>query len=141
MFVKLTYLLFYRHIFHPTHPTIFFVNAGIALMLVAYLSMSVATFAQCHPVEYTWDKSMKGGRCFRPSRLAFTTGAFNVFSDIYILLVPIPAVMSLPLGTTRKLRVIGIFGLGILCVFHPVQRQPWLILQIVLVPQVSCGLL
>ena len=114
MFVKLTCLLFYRHIFHPAHKTLFFVNAGIAFVLVAYLSMFITALVQCQPIAYAWDRRIKGGHCFQARGLAYASGAVNAFSDIYILLVPIPAVMALPLGMARKVRIIGVFGLGIL---------------------------
>lgn len=114
MFVKLTCLLFYRHLFCPKRKTLWFVNAGIGFVVWSYLSLIVAALAQCHPFAYAWNKTIPGGHCFQPMGLSYASGALNCFSDIYILLVPIPAVMSLPLGTARKLRIIGVFALGLL---------------------------
>jgi hypothetical protein len=114
MSVKLTCLLFYRNIFHPTHKTLFFVNAGIAFVLVAYLSLFTASVLQCHPIAYSWDKSIKGGHCHQPEGIAYSTSGVNAFSDIYTLIVPIPAVMGLPLSTPKKMRILSVFGLGIL---------------------------
>jgi hypothetical protein len=113
MSVKLTCLTFYRHIFHPTHKTLLFVNAGIAFVLVSYISIVFAVAFECRPIQRMWNKAIPG-HCFKQQGLAYTGAGVNAVSDLYILLVPIPAVLSLPLSKGRKFRILTIFGLGIL---------------------------
>lgn len=112
MFVKLTCLLFYRHIFYPSRNTLLFVNAGIAFVSIAYISVFIVSFFQCQPLPDIWHDAINGGRCYQGHALAYFSAALDVFSDLYILLVPIPTVIALPVGTMHKVRILVVFELG-----------------------------
>ncbi|KAF7512410.1 hypothetical protein GJ744_001345 [Endocarpon pusillum] len=44
----------------------------------------------------------------------YVTTAFNVLSDFYLVILPIPVVLSLHMSAQKKIRVISIFMLGFL---------------------------
>lgn len=44
----------------------------------------------------------------------YVTSAFNVVSDFYLVVIPIPVVIHLDMSMEKKIRVCSIFMLGIL---------------------------
>ncbi|KAF4616225.1 hypothetical protein G7Y89_g15181 [Cudoniella acicularis] len=113
MSVKLTCLLFYRTIFSSAHKTTIFVNVGIGFVIVVYLGMFFESVFECNPVARAWDRSIPGTCTNAQGVISFFSGGVNAFSDIYILLVPVPAVYALPLGRWQKIRILAVFSLGL----------------------------
>lgn len=111
--IKLSCLLFYRRVFSPSAKTLFFIHAGIGFVVVSYAAILLATIFECTPIQKSWYPAT-AGHCFTPKILPYTSGAVNVVTDIYVLILPVPALLHLKLGTSRKIRVMAIFGLGIL---------------------------
>ena len=68
---------------------------------------------QCHPVKYVWNKDPSiDGTCIN-QWLFFVVGSVpNVATDFAILILPMPAVWALNMGTAQKISVIGILLLG-----------------------------
>ncbi|KAH8650551.1 hypothetical protein BGZ60DRAFT_192892 [Tricladium varicosporioides] len=109
--IKLTCLLFYRNIFSPSHKTLIFVNAGIVFVLLVYTGMFFAQLFNCSPVQLAWDMTLHG-HCTPKKIMTYLSGAVNAATDIYVLMVPVPAVWALPVDTGRKIRVVSVFSLG-----------------------------
>ncbi|KAF4628640.1 hypothetical protein G7Y89_g9511 [Cudoniella acicularis] len=117
-FIKLTCLLFYRNIFSPSHKTLYFVNAGIVVVIIAYSGMFFTQLFNCVPVEKAWDMWITRGLCTPKLILRYLSAAVNASTDFYVLIVPIPAVWALPVDTGRKIRVLAVFSMGLLaCTF------------------------
>lgn len=95
--------------------------------------MTAAIF-QCQDVKSAWntdgyfsqfdDKRYKDPdapkgmtlKCFDPMPLWIFTGAANLLSDVIILLLPIPALLSLRVPMSKRLALIGIFSVGIMAI-------------------------
>jgi len=54
------------------------------------------------------------GRCFPPKILPYLSGVLNSATDIYVLIIPIRPLWDLQMDLNRKLRVMAVFGVGIL---------------------------
>lgn len=76
-----------------------FVRAGLSII-------------QCHPLSYIWDPSVAGGYCGRIPLAGTITAAFNVLTDIIILVMPMPVLWKLQMEMRMKLQIMGIFLLG-----------------------------
>lgn len=76
---------------------------GIMVILVCAL--------QCRPVQYTWDKSIKG-TCINAPLFFIIGSAPNVFTDFVLLVLPLPAVWNLHTTRAQKISLTGIFMLG-----------------------------
>jgi hypothetical protein len=111
--VKMSCLLFYGRIFSPSRETLLFIKGGIFFVLAACAAMLFSTVFRCIPIQKSWN-ALSPGHCFPVKRLAYASGIINVVSDIYVLVLPIPCIWGLNLSTSRKLRTIAIFSLGIL---------------------------
>ncbi|CAG8978211.1 hypothetical protein HYALB_00011792 [Hymenoscyphus albidus] len=111
--IKLACLSFYRNIFMSIRKTLMFVNVGIIAVLVLYTVMLFAQVFQCVPVAVSWDNTIDG-YCTKVHFVTYYSGFVNTFSDIYVLMLPIPAVWALPLAPTQKLQILSVFALGLM---------------------------
>jgi hypothetical protein len=75
--------------------------------------MFLSESLECIPIQKLWDPAIVTGHCFDPKIQTYTNAVLNTLTDIYVLLLPIPALWGLPLGPGRKFRVIAVFGLGL----------------------------
>ena len=69
---------------------------------------------QCTPVNYFWDKTIKGGTCL-PNALitiGMSNGVLSFVGDLFILAMPIPMILKLNLNARRKAALIAMFLLG-----------------------------
>jgi hypothetical protein len=55
-------------------------------------------------------------KCYNPIRLWVFSAAVNLLSDVVILLLPIPALLSLRVPMSKRLALIGIFSIGIMAI-------------------------
>lgn len=83
--------------------------AFVTLYLVA--QFMTYTFFYCKPIRMIWDVTVQGN-CINDYVQVVVTGAFNIFSDLAILVLPLPMLWRLQLGINHKLSLIGIFALG-----------------------------
>lgn len=89
-----------------------FINVGVGFIIISYAAMFLSESFECIPVQKLWDPFL-GGQCFNPKIQTYANAGLNTFTDIYVLLLPVPALWGLPLGAGRKFRVMAVFGLGL----------------------------
>jgi hypothetical protein len=65
----------------------------------------------CLPVEKAWNNALPG-HCSNPAILAYLTGAWNIVVDIFVLVVPIPLIRGLHMGSNKKMRLGIVFSIG-----------------------------
>lgn len=115
--VKTSVLLQYRRVF-PTTAMRWTCYTLLALVgTYTIISVFIAGF-DCAPVALFWDKSLSG-KCINGLAFWFANAAFNILSDIAILIAPMPVLKSLNLGKKQKIALFGIFALGGLFVLLP----------------------
>lgn len=96
-FTKLSLLLLYFRLFSPAKLFKYLILAGIATCFLAYTTCMLS-YIFLDPLLLL--------------KVNYATGAFNVFSDLYILFLPIVAVSQLQLPKAKKLGVMLIFLSG-----------------------------
>jgi hypothetical protein len=95
---------------------------GLSVTFVFYTVSLVLNAVPCHPRgghdRISYLAGMANRQCAGSStllqRTSLATGTFGVISDLYILIMPMPAVAKLQLGRRRKLGVYLIFSSGAL---------------------------
>lgn len=92
-----------------------FILAGLLFILVAYTALLVANNLDCIPVERHWNPTVDG-HCLPAGSLAYSSGAFNVASDIFVVFLPLPAIWKLNMRLSRRLKIMTVFGFGIMYV-------------------------
>lgn len=127
-FVKLSILYFYRAIAaQRTFRRI--VHATIAFVSLYTIAAAIAGIFQCQKPSDSWDTAnyfaqfdrnpntkQKQLACFDPTKLWIFCGAANLLTDVIILLMPIPALLSLRVPVSKRLALIGIFSVGIMAI-------------------------
>ena len=71
-------------------------------LILNCLTAIIAAQLECIPLAYTWDKSIKGGRCFNQILWYKLTNFPNVIADVAIMLLPVQTIWTLKTSTARK---------------------------------------
>lgn len=86
---------------------------------IVYLIIFFFLFAfNCNPPARTWHLLgwTGGGTCFDNIKTSYAVGGINIFTDVVILIMPLPLIYHLQLSFAHKLGLVAIFGTGILFV-------------------------
>ncbi|KAL5394486.1 hypothetical protein PMIN02_004958 [Paraphaeosphaeria minitans] len=127
-FVKLSILFFYRNI--ASHRTFRRVVHSLIAFVIAYtFATTTAAAFQCQNPAGSIDvagylaqldrdpsTNKKNFKCFDPTRLWLFTGAVNLFTDVLILLLPIPTLLGLRVPMNKRLALVSIFSIGIMAI-------------------------
>jgi hypothetical protein len=113
--LKLTALWFYRRIFGPQTRTRYVVHGVIVFIIIAYTALLFISVLSCMPLERRFNQFIEG-HCLPQGVTAYLSGAINVLTDAFVVLLPMPAIWKLNLQAERKLRAFCVFGLGIMYV-------------------------
>jgi hypothetical protein len=127
-FVKLSILSFFRTI--ASHRTLRHVVNGTILFVGLYsLGATIAAAFQCRKPSDAWNTdayfaqfdttpnpNAPKTQCYDPTIYFMFTAALNLFSDVVILLIPIPTLLSLSVPLKQRLALVGIFSVGMLAI-------------------------
>ena len=72
----------------------------------------------CIPVQKDWNPTIKG-HCLPSGVGGSVTAIFNVISDLYIFLIPLPFVWKLQMKRSARIRLVLIFSLGAMYGYFP----------------------
>lgn len=115
--IKLSIFLLYLRIFTLEQRTRIVIYCGIALTSIFYTFSTLFPIIVCSPRKgETRFVSQFSSRCAQENTLGYIMTAFNVISDHYILVIPMPIVWKLQLPTRKKVEVSAVFLIGILSV-------------------------
>jgi hypothetical protein len=122
--LKLSFLFFYLRIFTPTRLENW-VRLIIAIQVAASLAFTFATIFQCTPISYAWNNwdGESKGHCVNISAATWSLAIFTIVLDITVLILPIPELRRLIMNRTKKIYVMLMFGLGILYVPIPEEKD------------------
>lgn len=114
-FAKASLFLLYLRLFTPDRWTRKFIYLGLVITFAAYLATTVAFGGFCLPrPSESWAEALLSPRCGKATGMTYIQGIFNVVSDFYILILPVPVVIKLRLPLKRKIGVCAIFMTGLL---------------------------
>lgn len=89
-------------------------NGTIILHTLFFLVCLACTIWQCRPVEKAWDVlGQMSGTCINTTAFFYFTSGFNIVTDLWILLLPIPTLRYLRIRQREKVALYGVFGIGI----------------------------
>ncbi|KAL8892838.1 MAG: hypothetical protein Q9215_000202 [Flavoplaca cf. flavocitrina] len=114
--IKLSLFLLFLEIFGTLRWLRLLVYLGIVVNGIIYLAITIAMAASCAPKHgYTkldYLSAITADKCARNDYLNTWPGLFNILSDFYLLILPLPAVWGLQLPTRKKLGICGMFLTG-----------------------------
>ncbi len=82
------------------------------MILYFIVNLFVAIF-ECRPVEFYWDKSIKGGTCINEIQFFRWNGVANLLTDFMMWSLTLPVIWRLKLSARQKLSLSTVFLLGI----------------------------
>ncbi|KAE8377969.1 hypothetical protein BDV26DRAFT_304708 [Aspergillus bertholletiae] len=113
-FVKTAILLFYLRL----NPDKRFRQMTWAILgFVAFYSLlSILIFTLgCRPVQAMWDVTITDAKCVDQFSFVYANAAFNVFSDLATLVLPIKLCWSLQTSRRQRMLLMVVFGMGSFC--------------------------
>lgn len=84
----------------------------MAFVMGLAISVFFADLMQCTPISFFWDKSIQGGFCIDGVLFYFVTAGISTFTDLWILVMPMPMVWGLHLPLRQRLIIMVLFALG-----------------------------
>ncbi|KAL8713518.1 MAG: hypothetical protein Q9220_002380 [cf. Caloplaca sp. 1 TL-2023] len=127
-FVKLSLFVLYVQIFRPLRWLCFLAWAGAVLTGLLYFATSIAFAVLCAPSgghsAFNYLTAYRSSRCLSATNpLVTIIGVLSLVSDIYLVILPLPAVWKLQLPFRRKLGVSAMFLTGIGYVRGPIFKH------------------
>ncbi|KAK8016872.1 hypothetical protein PG993_015061 [Apiospora rasikravindrae] len=118
---KLSILALYTKIF--SIGSFVLVTQACAVFVVLWsMVLFIGAFTICTPVEYNWDKFSVVGTCGDVRMLWAVTGGLNIFSDLVVMLLPMPYIYGLSLQLYKKIGLMVTFGIGLaVCIVSAVR--------------------
>ncbi|KAB5543089.1 hypothetical protein GE09DRAFT_1244464 [Coniochaeta sp. 2T2.1] len=98
-------------------------GATIVLHTVFFFICFVVTISQCRPLHKMWDLTKtEPGTCINTTAFFYSTSAFNIITDVWILALPIPTLRSIQRPSREKIALFLIFGAGTFAAISSVVR-------------------
>ncbi|KAL9593534.1 MAG: hypothetical protein Q9219_007507 [cf. Caloplaca sp. 3 TL-2023] len=117
-FIKLSLFLLLLEGFGTLRWLRYLVHGGILATGIFHFSITIAIGALCAPKhgnsKLDYLAASNDPKCARNDYLNTWTGIFNIISDFYLLLIPLPAVWTLHLPAKKKVGVSAMFLTGLL---------------------------
>ena len=109
--IKFSVLQLYRRIFFVSKAFNVAYWAIGGFVLGYSIAQTFAAIFQCVPIRVLWDPTAEG-HCIDASLAATLLAAFNVVTDVAILILPMPILWSMQMSVQQKLQITGMFLLG-----------------------------
>lgn len=124
--IKLSVFSFIYHVFRPLTYIRWLVYAGVLLTGLYQIGVAITNGILCGPHRghdrASYMAGMAGSKCGNPDGmiqiLSVTSGSVNLFTDLFLLVLPLPAVYELNLPRGRKAGVMAIFLTGSVYVLY-----------------------
>lgn len=115
LFSKLALLLLYYRIFAVKGLMKIGIYFGAVIVGCFYLACTVAHIVFCIPRSHEdWLSPTVATRCQRANVFATVRRVFNLISDLYIFILPLPVLSRLQMSFKRKLGITAIFLTGLM---------------------------
>ena len=121
-FIRASVVFLYIHLF-PIRTFRRICYTVLVANLVFFMSTVLADCLICRPISYRWDRVIGGtGDCGDEKPLDLYIGIVNLLLDIIAVVLPMPVLWGLKMNIGNKVKLSGMFGLGI--AYVPSVRSP-----------------
>ncbi|KAK9437196.1 PTH11-type GPCR protein [Metarhizium brunneum] len=123
--LKAVVLLFYRRIFSVLPAAARIIAIYWIVLCATYLAAQAACVLDCVPLRLYWQVVPNPGSCTRAHIQLSTFISMNIFTDVLLIVFPVPWILSLQHTTLkRRLQVIGLFSIGVFLIAIALARLP-----------------
>lgn len=114
-FAKLSLFLLYLRIFSPSIRTKYAIYIGVLSCFVVYAASTIFCGYQCIPrPRQTWLSALMKKSCHDAKYTGYVVGVFNIASDFYLLILPLPSIWKLQMPLPKKIGICGVFIMGLM---------------------------
>lgn len=110
-FSKFTLLLIFRRISTAKAHRLA-IYAVMAVVVGYSIALILVLIFQCNPIERAWNVGIVTGSCVNRPAVYVATASVNIGTDLAILLLPVPMVLSLRLPWPQKIGLALMFAVG-----------------------------
>ncbi|KAJ5549218.1 hypothetical protein N7513_006452 [Penicillium frequentans] len=123
---KLSALFLFLRIFR-SKPFIFITYALMGFLVIAGLWMVTSGFVFCIPVSDFWraPPPVAVKHCLPKGPVWYSNAAMQIFSDVVILILPMPLLYKLQLPRPQKIGIMLVFGVGVFNKLRPPLRTKY----------------
>jgi hypothetical protein len=83
---------------------------------MGFIATQLTFFFACRPFSGYWTLPPPQENCATYWNFAIVQGTFNISSDVFMLCIPLPMLITANFSPRQKIVLVGIFGLGIFVV-------------------------
>ncbi|KAF2127932.1 hypothetical protein P153DRAFT_432363 [Dothidotthia symphoricarpi CBS 119687] len=94
------------------------------VFLVSFIATQISTFSECNPFHLYWQVTPDPGTCVRAQFQLILVASLNIITDVMLVVIPIPLLISLQTPFLRKLQVFVLLTLGLLIIAITITRLP-----------------
>ncbi|KGO60127.1 hypothetical protein PEX2_032660 [Penicillium expansum] len=117
-FVKISIVIFIKRLFGSIRAYVVISYCLVGFIATWALAALLTNIFQCTPVQYYYNKNLKGHCMSGQVQFFQTMGSIALIEDIIILCLPIPVFWKLQINTRQKIALILVFSLGgLVCIF------------------------
>ncbi|KAL2180664.1 uncharacterized protein P884DRAFT_191750, partial [Thermothelomyces heterothallicus CBS 202.75] len=109
---KISILILYTKIF-SVPAFIWAARITAVIIIMCALTTSIMGLTICQPFAFNWHPTIPGGHCGNQVLSYKITGAFNLVTDLVVLLLPMPYLYGLNLALYKKLVLMVTFAVGL----------------------------
>lgn len=88
------------------------IYAVLIFLTLSTALMEITNVFLCTPIKKVWDLTYRGGSCLDVAVKGIVGAVLNAFTDILVLILPLPILRSLNLPKGQKVAVMIIFLTG-----------------------------
>ena len=115
LFAKVALFLLYYRVFSLHHWTKIAIYIGIGVTFLFYFATGVANLVLCIPRRNeSWTSTPYVERCYRAEVMGDVQGVFGLVSDLYIFVLPLPALYRLHMSFKKKMGITAVFLTGLM---------------------------
>ncbi|KAI1300896.1 50S ribosomal protein L36e [Xylaria venustula] len=113
-FTKVSLLFFYLRVFPaPEFQRICYITMGV--VTAAGIAFTLTSILYCMPISYIWTgwTGETQGHCLNFNAFTWSHAVTSIVQDLWIIALPIPALLKLQLSTRKKVHLILMFSVGL----------------------------
>ncbi|KAL2060559.1 hypothetical protein VTL71DRAFT_9200 [Oculimacula yallundae] len=122
---KTVLLMFYRHLVRDMQWGKVTMIVFGAIFAVTFSASIISTFVECRPFHLYWQVVPDPGNCSQAIVQLYIVGVSNMFTDLMLIFLPIPILVTVRLSLIKKLQLGFLFSIGFMIIIITAVRIPF----------------
>lgn len=99
-----------------------------AVLVATFIAVVISDLTECQPFSHYWQVLPDpGGRCRQGYAQLLTMAVCNVFTDLLLIICPVPIIVRSTMSTKRKAQLVMLFSLSLAPIGVTIYRVPHII--------------